>query len=166
MSENVKVRYIWDKETFLEASGFVYQHELKHSPKRFLGWVFIAMTQFGVVAAMKKGSVILLLFSTILVVYWYFLRWPLRKKILLKNFDKTKIKNKSFDILIDKDGIHYDGETTVWENITKVVKKQKGYLLYMGRNFLYLPKNGFLEEGGTKRFNALAKNRIQYFIEE
>ncbi len=42
-----KVKFKLEKESFVEASLFAYRHHLKGSPKRFLGLIFIAMSQFG-----------------------------------------------------------------------------------------------------------------------
>ena len=46
MSNKIKISYNWDEETFINASKAAYDFEMKNSPKRFLGWFFIAMTQF------------------------------------------------------------------------------------------------------------------------
>ena len=72
MFEPIYIEYTWTKELFLKASKSAYDYELKNSPKRFLGWIFIAMAQFGVVMAMIKGAGGLLILSTIFLIYWYF----------------------------------------------------------------------------------------------
>ncbi len=69
-----KVKFKLERDSFVEASLFTYRYQLKSSPKRFLGFIFIAMSQFGVVSLLQTGQSGLLLLSSILLIYWYFLR--------------------------------------------------------------------------------------------
>jgi len=115
MSSAVSLSYVWDKSTYLKASRAAYEYELKASPKRFLGLLFIGLSQFGVVVAFKQETVGLLLISTILVIYWYALRWPMRKIILEKSFDRSNVKDHHFQVKVDKDGVHLDDRLLLWK---------------------------------------------------
>lgn len=166
MSDTIKLSYHWDQETFLKASKAAYKHEMKHSPKRFLGWIFIAMTQFGVVAALKKGVVGLLLISTILVVYWYFFRWNLRKRLLLKSFEKSSTKNHHYNIVVDDEGIHSKEMTISWEHVNQVVSLNEGFLIYSDESSLFIPTNAFADEDKKNDFAILAKKKANAYTRE
>jgi len=166
MSEKIKINYIWDQDTFLTASKCAYDYEMKNSPKRFLGWFFIALTQFGVVAAMKKGAVGLLLISTILVVYWYFFRWSIRKKLLLKNFNKSKEKNNKFEILADDEGIHLKDVVIKWSDVNLTVSLRDGFLIYTNNTFHFFPAKAFSTVEEKSAFASLAKNNSKHYTKE
>ncbi len=166
MSDAIRLSYCWDQETFLKASKAAYKYEMKHSPKRFLGWIFIAMTQFGVVAALKKGVVGLLLISTILVVYWYFFRWNIRKKLLLKSFEKSSTKNHCYSMVADKEGIHSEAITILWEHVNQVVALHEGFLIYSDASSLFIPTNAFADEEKKNDFAILAKQKAKAYTRE
>ncbi len=166
MSDAIRLSYCWDQETFLKASKAAYKHEMKHSPKRFLGWIFIAMTQFGVVAALKKGVVGLLLISTILVVYWYFFRWNIRKKLLLKSFDKSSTKNHYYNIVVDEEGMHAKEMTILWEHVNLIVSLQEGFLIYSEESSLFIPTSAFVDEDQKNEFAILAKQKAKAYTRE
>ncbi len=154
MFKPINLRYTWDKESFIDASKVAYDYELIHSPKRFLGWLFIAMTQFGVVAAMKKGSIGLLLISTILVVYWYFFRWKIRKKLIEKSFD-TK---QEYHINIDKNKITINENYINWDSILEVVSLEKGFLVFYENSSMFFPKNAFENDDAIDAFLSIASS--------
>jgi len=166
MSKPIHISYIWDKETYLKASEIAYKYELKHSPKRFLGWIFIAMTQFGVVQVMKGGAIGLLLLSSILVIYWYYFRWQIRKKLLLKNFDISNNKNHQFKIIADDEGLNIDNVGIQWSNILEVVSFDEGFLLYYNDTFIFFPTKAFESIEEKNRFASLAKSKVQNYKKE
>ncbi len=159
MSKKIKLVYVWDKEIFLQASKAIYDFNMKHSPKRFLGWFFIALVQFGVVGALKKDIYGLLIVSTFLVVYWYILRWPLRKNILLRGFMASDIKNHKFSIEIDENNLKIDENLIEWQEILEVISLSSGYLLYREDSFLFFPKSAFKSSEDREKFiEMLPKN--------
>ena len=166
MSKPIHISYIWDKETYLKASEIAYKYELKHSPKRFLGWIFIAMTQFGVVQTMKGGAIGLLLLSSILVIYWYYFRWQIRKKLLLKNFDTSNNANHQFKIIADDEGLNIDNVNIKWSNILEVVSFDDGFLLYYNDTFIFFPTKAFESIEEKNRFASLAKSKVQNYKKE
>ncbi len=163
MSRQISISYIWDKETFLKAAKSAYKHELKNSGKRYIGWLFIAMAQFGVVAAMKKGAVGLLLISSILLVYWYLLRWPLRKFIISKSFDKSPYANKKFNIKIYDDKIEINTESIKWDKISQVIFLESGFLLYTDQKSFFFPSGAFKDMEEKNKFAAMAKKRVKNY---
>jgi len=163
MSNPITINYTWDKETFLKASHAAYKYEMKHSPKRFLGWIFIVMTQFSVVAAMKKEAVGLLLISTFLTIYWYFLRWPMRRAMLSKSFDAITDANHTFNITASQEGLMIDEHMTPWDKVLEVVSLEEGYLLYHSDTFVFFPVYAFKNLEEKNRFAALAKQKVKHY---
>jgi len=166
MSKSIDINYTWDRETFLEASKATYDFELRHSPKRFFGWFFIAMTQFGVVGALKKDAYALLIIATVLVIYWYGLRWPLRRFMINKTFDSLEHKNHNYIIRADDKGLDIDGVMLSWSTLTEVVSMPNGFLLFYSGSFLYIPKNAFNSVDAKDSFSHLAKEKVQNYRKE
>ena len=162
MFKPINLKYMWDKESFLDASKVAYDYELKHSSKRFLGWLFIAMTQFGVVAAMKKGSIGLLLVSSVLVVYWYFFRWKIRKRLIEKSFDTEQ----KFHVNIDENKITINENHIKWDSILEVVSLEKGFLVFYKNTFLFFPSKAFKDIDEKNAFAQLAKEKAKNYIKD
>jgi hypothetical protein len=158
---NIKISYIWDKEIYLKATKIAYDYELKRSSKRFIGWIFIAMSQFGVVQAMKGGGVGLLLLSSILILYWYYFRWEIRKSILIKNFKKSPNANHKFNILANEKGITIDDRLIQWSKIEEIISLRDGFLLYYDNSFLFFPLNAFKDIEKKNQFGLLVKANIK-----
>ncbi len=156
----IKLKYRWDLKNFLKASKEANDYEYRHSIKRYIGWFFIALTQFGVVATIKQGSVGLLLISTILVLYWYFFRWKLREAVIKKSF--SKLKDVEFIVTIDEDSIKINDSKLLWEQIEKVVNLESGFMLSFNREYLFLPKSAFSSLEEIEEFIKLAKAKSNY----
>lgn len=159
-SKPILINYTWSQEVFVSASQATYEFELKHSPKRFLGWFFIGLSQFGVVAALKKDAYGLLLISSILVIYWYVLRWPIRRFMIIRSFKSSPSKNHTFKITATEEGIQVDSTMVSWKDITEVISLEKAYLLYYGTSFLFIPKSAFANDKESDRFSNLVKNSV------
>ena len=159
----ININYIWNKEVFISASEATYNFELKHSPKRFLGWFFIALVQFGVVGALKKDAYGLLLIATVLVIYWYALRWPMRRFMIAKTYEASSNKNHNFKIVADKEALHVDERKISWSEISEIISLQNAFLLYYGTSFLFIPKSAFVCDDEKDRFSHLAKNNVQSY---
>ena len=129
----------WDEDIFLEGAKAYYDYSLKHSKKRVLGWIFIAILQFGIVMLLKQGTYGMVLLGSILTLYWYFLRWPIRKLLLKKAFKKSPLANKEINIDINKNGLLIDNQELSFENIQDVIKSDRGYLLVIDKGFIYFP---------------------------
>lgn len=166
MSKPIEIHYTWSKELFLEASKATYEFELRHSPKRFLGWFFIALTQFGVVGALKKDAYGLLLVSTLLVIYWYALRWPLRKFMIAKTYEAQAEKNHKFLMQAHSDGLEINGTLLPWEDIREAVSLEGGFLLFYAEKFLYIPKGAFVSVEEKDCFSYLAKEHVSQYRKE
>jgi len=163
ISKSIEINYTWSKEVFLSASEATYNFELKHSPKRFLGWFFIALAQFGVVGALKKDAYGLLLIATVLVIYWYALRWPIRRFMIAKTYESSSSKNHEFKMLANNDGIEVDKTLISWNSITEIISLENAFLLYYGSSFLFIPKSAFVSDDEKDSFSHLAKKSVQSY---
>ena len=166
ISKEITIKYSWDEESFLSASKIAYEYGLKHSLKRYLGWLFIILAQFGVVAALKKGAFGLLFISTILLIYWYFLRWPLRAIFIKRSFKKSNLANKEFVAKITKDYLEINSIKIKWSEIKEVVSIKTGYLIELSNQLLFLPKSAFKEKEAKEQFIKLAKSKSSFKKED
>jgi hypothetical protein len=153
-----EVKFKLDKKSFVEASLFTYRYELKRSPKRFLGFIFIAMSQFGVVALLREGQSGLLLLSSILLIYWYFLREKIRKKIYEKSFRE----DIEFTLRVDESGLNINGLDLKWSDISRIIEFEYGFILYYKNQSLFIPNSAF-NKREREEFISLLKKHIKEF---
>lgn len=129
MSKKIEINYIWSKELALKASKLYYDYDMKHSAKRYIGWFFVALTQFAIVGALKHDVFGLLYLSTFFVLYWYYGRWYLRKRMLQKYYDKNSMEGKTIYFTLDGEGLHFEDQQIPWDNIEKVIEFEDGVLM-------------------------------------
>ena len=157
----IKISYIWNEENFNKLFEEAYNYQFKNSPRRYIGWLFIALTQFGVVAAFKKGSVGLLLFSTIMILYWYYIKKLIVKKRAYKEFLNSPLKDKKIKLYVDSSGIEQNGKKLSWSEISKVISIEDDILIVANNKSYYIPSNGFKSIEEKNKFKKLAKERLQ-----
>lgn len=148
-----EINYNWDKAAFLKASKELYNYEFNNSNKKYIGWIFIALTQFGVVAALKKGAFGLLFISTFLVIYWYYFRWKLREFLLKKSF---KDIDKKVQILANNDFLEINSKKFDYNNIKNLIKLENGYVIIVANKSFYIPKKVIKNE-----FITFLKSKIK-----
>jgi len=54
MSKVVEINFNWSQELALKASKLYYDYDMKNSNKRYIGWFFVALVQFGIVGYERK----------------------------------------------------------------------------------------------------------------
>ena len=158
------ISYTWNIQNFTKATKALYDFNLKHSPKRFLGWLFIALTQFGVVGALKKDVYGLLIVSTILVIYWYALRWPMRKIMLKRNFKNSQ--EKMFEIKANNEVLQLNEIKIDWSEIVEAISLKDGFVLYYGESYLFIPKDSFSSPDEKDNFSHLLKDKITNYSKD
>ena len=152
ISKEIKINYKWDKETALKSFNDIYKFEFNKSTKKYFGWFIIALVQFGVVATLKKGDITLLAFSTILLIYWYFIKRLIAKKRFLDT-----IKNiKNINLTINKDGLAFNKEKIIWkwDEISEVKELESGFIIIKDSNHFFLPKEAFKDIQDIKIFQS------------
>ena len=159
----IEISYIWNERNFQRLFNEAYNYQFKNSPRRYIGWLFIAMAQFGVVAALKKGSIVLLLFSTILIFYWYFLKKMIVKKRAFREFLNSPLKDKKIKLYVDEEGIEQEGVKLSWKDIQRVIPIEDDILIVTDNRSYYIPSNGFKSIEEKSLFKKLAKERGKLF---
>ena len=165
MSSELSFSYTLDKDSYLDGAKLAYDYELKNSRKRYFGFLIIGLVQFGVVMALKKGAVGLLLISSFLLVYWYFLRWPIRKSIIKKVFNKNFKNQNKYEIKINENGIFINQNNLAWTDIIEIVRVDKGFLVYFQNDFVFFENKVFTLDEKAK-FIEIAKKYVNKYVRE
>ena len=162
MSKPIEVRYVWNSEHIEKLFDASYKYQFEHSRKRYIGWFFIALMQYGIVVALKKEAFAILLFTTIVLLYWYYGKKWIAKRRAKKAFEQSEFKNKEIELTVDNDGFHLispNREEWRWEELEEVVSLGDDIMIYKYPNFHYLPANGFKSMEEKSRFKTLAKEK-------
>ena len=160
MFKPIEVSYIWNKknvENLFEAS---YKYQFEHSRRRYIGWFFIALLQYGIVVAVKKEVFVILLFSTIVLFYWYYGKKWIAQKRAKKSFEASEFKDKEIKLTVKEDGFELLApikEHWSWKEIDEVVSLGDDIMLYKYPNFHYIPSSGFTSLEEKSRFKSMAK---------
>jgi len=159
----IEISYIWDRENFQKAFEKSYTHEYKNSARRYMGWFFVALAQFGVVAALKGGSIALLMLSTIMILYWYVIKKWLIKRRALNAYENSALKNRKIHLQITQEGIKQDDTFIPWEALKGLVPVEDDILLYYRDKAFYIPSNAFGSMEDRSALKSLAKERGKLF---
>ncbi len=162
MSKDIVLSFRWSKEVYMQAGKFVYDYKMNHTPKKYMGWFFIALLQFGVVGALLKGTLAILLFSTIMLIYWYYLKIRIETFYLSKKFDSEKDANKLLQVSIKDDGIDINERKVLWSEIPLIIAEEKGYLLDHISGYIFFPSKAFKKEEDKTNFINIAKKSGTY----
>jgi len=149
----ININYIWDESTALKSAEDIYLYELKHSRKRFMGWFFIALVQFGVVGVFKHNSYGILMVGTIGAVYWYGFRWQLRKYFIKKTFIKSPLANKQISLeASDTEILNHTQTQIIYKDIKKLIKLDDAIIIYHKFGTIYLPNSAFSDAKNKQKF--------------
>jgi len=160
MSKPIKVSYIWNQENIERLFEASYKYQFNNSAKRFIGWFFIALLQYGIVLALKKDAFAILLFSTIMLFYWYYGKKWIAKRRAYNAFEKSEFKDEKIEIDIDKNGFTLrsnHNEKWSWDEVQEVIVLGDDIMLYKHPHFHYIPSNGFKSLEEKSRFKSLVK---------
>ena len=159
MSKKIEVSYIWSKELALKASKLYYDYDMRHSSKRYIGWLFVALTQFAIVGALKHDAYGLLYIATFLVFYWYYGRWYLRQRMMQRYYAKNSTDGKKIDFTLDEEGLHYEEQLVSWDDIIKIIKFDDGILIQTNNSTLFFQNEFFASSKDRVHFVELAKKK-------
>ncbi len=160
MSNPIKIRYIWSRENVEKLFDSSYKYQFNNSGKRYFGWLLIALMQYGVVVALKKDAFAILLFSTIMLAYWYYGKRWIAKRRANKSFENSEFKDREIEMLIDESGFKILSpykKNLKWSEVQEVVELGDDIMLYSHPNFHYIPANGFESIEEKSRFKSLVK---------
>ena len=158
MSKDITLSFRWDKETYMQAGKFAFDYKMNHTPKKYMGWFFIALLQFGVVGALLKGTLAILLFSTVMLAYWYYLKIRIETFYLSKKFNSEKNANKLLQVSIKNNEIDINERKVLWDEIPLIIAGEEGYLLDHISGYIFFPSKAFKKEEDKTNFIDIAKN--------
>ncbi len=162
-SKPIEITYIWDRENFEKAFSKSYTHQFENSARRYIGWSFVALAQFGVVAALKGGSIGLLMLSTILIFYWYVVKKWLVHQRAMKAYENSPLKNSQIKLQITQEGVRQNEIFVSWQEIQGLVPVEDDILLYYNQNAFYIPSNAFKSMEEKSTLKSLAKEQGRLF---
>ena len=161
MSKPVEIRYVWNRENVEKLFESSYKYLFNHSAKRYIGWLFIALLQFGVVAALKKDAIGLLLFSSIVLVYWYYGKKMIARRRAKRSFERSTFRDKTIRIDASDEGLDIKGNEGKihwnWDEIDEVIPLEDDIMIYRHPYFHYIPANGFASLEEKSRFKSMAR---------
>ncbi len=143
MSKKISLDIAWNIDRALHASKLLYDYDIKHSIKRYVGWLFIALLQFGIVASLKYQSNALLITSTFLVGYWYYGRWFLRSVFIKNYYRKQNLTDTTLHVECDDEGLRVQNKLIPWEEILFTIDTNNVFLLQTKNDILYIPYTAF-----------------------
>ena len=159
MFKNIEITFTWSKDLAIEASKKFYDYDMRHSNKRYIGWLFVALIQFALVGAFKHDSYGMLYLSTFLGAYWYYGRWYLRKQMLKTFYDKQNIDAQKAHFTLKEDGLYQNNHAIPYDEIFKVIKLEDGVLVQVQNNTLYFKRDSFNSYEDLTRFLEQMKER-------
>jgi hypothetical protein len=159
----VNISYTWDRENFEKAFSRSYTHQFKNSARRYVGWFFVALAQFGVVAALKGGSIGLLMLATILILYWYVIKKWLVHQRAVKAYENSPLKNSQIKLQITQEGVKQENIFIPWQDIQGLVPIEDDILLYYKEKAFYIPSNAFASIEEKSALKSLAKEKGRLF---
>jgi len=157
MSKSIELELAWSKEEALKGSKLYYDYDMRNSAKRYIGWAFVGLVQFGIVGALKHDSFGLLYLSTFLVLYWYYGRWYLRKNMIERFYEKSNTQDTKLQLKISKNGVQINDALISWDLVLKVIDMEEGFLINTATNSLFLEKSSFQKPQDITFFKALLK---------
>jgi len=160
MSKPIKISYLWNQDNIDKLFEASYKYQFNNSGKRYFGWLLIALMQYGVVVALKKDAFAILLFSTIMLAYWYYGKKWIAQKRAKKSFEQSEFRDKKIEMLIDKSGFNIlspHKESLTWSEVQEVIELGDDIMLYSHPNFHYIPAKGFDSIEEKSRFKSMVK---------
>jgi hypothetical protein len=158
------VEYQWSKDRFLEACKANYDLKMKSLKLKLLGYFGIIFIFVGAYFSYTKGVYTTLVVSSLLVIYWYILRWPLYRLQLSFNFKKHVSKDKTVSWLINRETFSIASEngggSYKWSAITDISESKAGFLVRQYPVFYWLPKDSFESESDIDWFRNEVMGKI------
>jgi hypothetical protein len=161
MSDPVRIQYHWNQENVEKLFEASYRYSFQHSARRYIGWFFVALLQFGIVALLKAGAPAMMMFSSLALLYWYPGRKWLARRRTLKAWEDSPYRDQMIRVLADEDGLEIQSEEKgmhfEWDEIDAVLGLGEDVLLLREPHLHYIPSNAFGSIEAKSRFKHLAK---------
>ena len=159
MSKDIEISFEWSRELAIKASKMYYEYDMRNSAKRYIGWLFVALTQFGMVGALKHDSFGLLYISTFLVLYWYYGRWYIRKFMIDRYYNRVDLDRRDVVFYLRDDGLHSEDNLISWNEIFKVVRFDSDVLIHTSTNTLFFQRASFKSYDDLEKFLEIMRDK-------
>jgi len=161
MSEPIRIEYVWNRENVARLFEASYRYLFDHSVRRYIGWFFIALLQFGLVAMFKKQAPGLMMFASLALIYWYLGRKWLARRRAMRSWEASPFRDQTVRIEADDEGLEIHSEVGAeqwsWDEIDAVVGLGEDVLLLRAPHLHYIPASGFGSMEARSAFKTLAK---------
>lgn len=170
-SSTIEVKYLWSEQVYLDASEEHTRFGGGNTKEKMITLVVAGLILLSVFMMFQRGFQPADSMALVLAVYWFLLRGRMHKKLLLGRFHKSEQKGKEISLIIDDErisartGDKIDGQFG-WNEISKVVRTGRGFLLYRGVNYIWLPVAAFVDEGTCERFAAMSERKASSFLDK
>jgi hypothetical protein len=160
MSDTIHIEYIWSRENNQKLFEASYRYMCEHSARRYVGWVFIILLQFGIVAMFKNGTSGLLMFSSLALIYWYVGRKWLLWRRAMKSWQNSPFRDQTVTIEAGPNGLSvHTLQSTMhlpWEDINTIRSLGDDILLLQEPHLYYIPASGFASLEDKSAFKTMA----------
>lgn len=167
----IEIKYLWSEQVYLEASDEHARLGAGNTKDKMITFVVGALILISVLMMFQRGFQPADSMALVLAVYWFVIRGRLHKKLLRSRFQKSDQKDKEISLVIDDDGVSAKTDDKVegqfgWDEINKVVRTPRGFLLYRGVNYIWVPIASFANTEATERFAALSERKAELFLDK
>jgi len=167
----IEIKYLWSEQVYLEASDEHTKLGAANTKDKIVTLVVGALILLSVFMMFERGFQPADSMALILAVYWFLIRGRMHRKLLLNRFQKSDQKDQQISLLIDDDGVSAKtGDKTEgqfgWGDITIVVRTPRGFLLYRGINYIWVPLAAFADDESCERFAALCERKAGAFADK
>jgi len=129
----VELKFIWDKNRFLRVMKERRDLNLKGCKSRIVMAFLVFYLAVGILFAVCARTYFVLILAGAIIVYWFFLSWPLRKLFLMNQFRKYPERDKAVSLKIAEEGLTVDSAayqgTFSWSAVTEAVETPNGFLI-------------------------------------
>lgn len=166
-----EVNYLWSEQVYLEASKEHNRFGAGNGREKLVTLVVGALILLSVFMMFQRGFQPADSMALVLAVYWFLIRGRMHNKLLLSRFQKSPQKDKTISLVIDDEGVGAKTDDTVegqfgWQDISKAVRTPRGFLLYRGVNYIWVPVAAFADSEACERFAALCERKAGAFADK
>jgi len=167
----IEVFYNWSEKEYLEAADQNSRFGENKSKDKLVAMVVGVLIVLSLFMMMQRGFEPADSMAFVLAVYWFVLRKRLHNNLLRKRFLKSDQKDKKISLSISDEVINAQTEgqpegTFDWSSVTKVVRSAKGFLMYRGGNYIWLPNTAFAVSEEVEQFAALSERKAGQFVDK
>jgi hypothetical protein len=102
----------------------------------------------------------LLIFSTIVLLYWYYGKRVIAKRRAIRAFESSVFRDKLIEMSVDDEGIVIKPNKKLdWGEIDEIRSIGDDIMLYKAPNFHYIPLSAFSSIEEVSRFKSIAKQK-------